>query len=407
VALALYGLYADQRGRASHPTLVEGGRLVGALTTGVAVFAVVGSSRGHTVPLAELALLWACTVAVVFFGRYAYRRALVRRFGGEPTLIVGAGVVGQALALKLLADPKNALRVAGFVDPSPRPLAHPRLEAVPVYESLESFGAALDATGATRVVFAFSSADTADTLAIVRECDRRGVDVDVVPRFFELYAHRPRLDSVGGIPLLGPRSTRGSRLDEAVKRVLDAVVSAFLLVLLLPIMTTIALAIRVETPGSPVFRQRRVGRYGRIFSMVKFRTMTVASGAEADEAERTPEIPVKRPDDARVTRVGALLRVTSLDELPQLWNVLRGDMSLVGPRPLPLYEHFAGERVDGQRLEVAPGMTGLWQVLGRSDIAFAERMVLDDLYARNRSLGWDLRLILETVRAVFRRRGAY
>jgi lipopolysaccharide/colanic/teichoic acid biosynthesis glycosyltransferase len=197
----------------------------------------------------------------------------------------------------------------------------------------------------------------------------------------------------------GPASARGDRL----RRTADVAIASVGLVVAAPVLTAIALAVRVEDGGPAVYRQRRAGGGCRPFSMLKFRTMHVQAdrgGAPAWPGEKDPR-------DPRVTRIGRLLRRTSLDELPQLLNVLRGDMSIVGPRPLPLEEAPLVPEWASERWDVRPGMTGLWQVLGRSRIPWEERMDLDVAYVRNRSLGMDARLMVRTVGAVLSGRGAY
>lgn len=205
-----------------------------------------------------------------------------------------------------------------------------------------------------------------------------------------------------------PELMRQSRLYDVLKRVLDVSLVLVALPVVLPIAVAIMLAIWLDTPGPIVFEQRRTGRDGRRFTMYKFRTMV--QDAEEQKAELAhlnvldpPDF--KIPDDPRITRVGRFLRTTSVDELPQLWNVLLGDMSLVGPRPTS----FAVETYDlwhCQRLEVRPGVTGLWQLAGRGDTEFDERLRLDITYLRTRSLTKDLHILAATAAAVIRRTGA-
>lgn len=411
VSLAGYGVYSDPRARASAPTLVEFGRILGALTTAFWVYFVLTEALSDSVLSVEsLAVAWLLSIALVLAGRFAMRRVWLAARAPDRALVLGAGKVGQALALQLLDQRGSAVQIAGFLDPEPRDPIDPRLERLPVFRGLDELESALEATRATRVVIAFSRLDAAAVLEIVRECDRRGVDVDVVPRLYELFANRPRLDAVGGIPLLGLPPVERSAFELAAKRALDVAVAAVSLVLLAPLLLFIAALIRLDSPGPALYRHSRVGRHGGTFRMVKFRTMELGADEREEwlkSREQPGSWPVKHREDKRITRVGRFLRKTSVDELPQLWNVLRGDMSLVGPRPLPIYEHAVGDRVDGMRLEVRPGLTGLWQVLGRSDVEFDERMRLDYLYARNQSLAWDLHLIARTVAAIVRGKGAY
>jgi lipopolysaccharide/colanic/teichoic acid biosynthesis glycosyltransferase len=199
-----------------------------------------------------------------------------------------------------------------------------------------------------------------------------------------------------------------SRRYLIAKRILDIVVSFTALIVAAPILLACAVAIRVESPGPVMFSQKRTGRGGRRFPMWKFRTMV--ANAEELKAELAhlnilPPPDFKIPNDPRVTKVGKFLRATSLDELPQLFNVLRGDMSIVGPRPTS-FPASSYELWHTQRLDVAPGMTGLWQLEGRNATTFDERLRLDVQYIRHMSLGQDLRLMARTVGAVVRRDGA-
>ena len=214
------------------------------------------------------------------------------------------------------------------------------------------------------------------------------------------------------MPIVTLPPVRLGRSSRVLKRCFDAVVAPLLLLLLAPLLGAVALAIRLDSPGSVFYRQPRRGRAGSTFSIVKFRTMFVGAEQRRQEVLHLnnvdgPLFKVKKGVDPRVTRVGRFLRRTSLDELPQLWNVLRGDMSLVGPRPFVLYE---ADRISGwaqHRLDMTPGITGLWQVLGRNDIPFEEMVKLDYVYVTNWSLWWDMKILCQTIPAVLAKRGAY
>jgi exopolysaccharide biosynthesis polyprenyl glycosylphosphotransferase len=235
------------------------------------------------------------------------------------------------------------------------------------------------------------------------------VDLAVAPSLFEVVTRRMTIETVGNVPLLHVDQIRLRRGKAALKRTLDLVAASVLGVLTLPIWLAAALAVRTSSPGSVLFRQQRVGRDGREFTMLKFRTMV------ADAEERLAEIAhlneadghfFKISEDPRVTPVGRHLRRWSIDELPQLWNVLRGDMSMVGPRP-PLLDEVAGyDPWHVRRLRVRPGLTGMWQTSGRSDVSFDEAVRMDLFYIENWSVGLDLFLLGKTVGAVLAGRGA-
>jgi exopolysaccharide biosynthesis polyprenyl glycosylphosphotransferase len=216
------------------------------------------------------------------------------------------------------------------------------------------------------------------------------------------------VDDVEGLTLLGINLPVLSRSSRMLKRTMDLIGSALALSICAPLLGLIALAIKLDSPGPVLFRQERVGRGGRPFKLNKFRTMVV------DAEQRTAELWSQSRDphwlhlehDPRITRVGRLLRQTSLDELPQLWNVLRGQMSLVGPRPLIASEDRRLQGWARNRLDITPGLTGLWQVLGRTSIPFEEMIKLDYIYVTNWSLWGDIRLLLRTLPVVLGRRGA-
>jgi exopolysaccharide biosynthesis polyprenyl glycosylphosphotransferase len=234
------------------------------------------------------------------------------------------------------------------------------------------------------------------------------VKVSVLPRYVDALGPSVEVDDIEGTTVLDLNPLVLSRSSRFFKRVTDVVGAAIALILISPIMAIIALAIRIDSPGPILFRQERIGRRGRRFALLKFRTMVVDAENRVSELLESSQDPhwLKLEHDPRVTRVGRFLRLMSLDELPQFWNVLRGQMSLVGPRPLIGSEDA---RVTGwarTRLDLAPGITGLWQVLGRTNIPFQEMVTLDTLYVTNWSLWLDIKLILRTFRIVLNRQGA-
>jgi exopolysaccharide biosynthesis polyprenyl glycosylphosphotransferase len=230
------------------------------------------------------------------------------------------------------------------------------------------------------------------------------VAVDVVPRLFEFLDGVRALDQVGGLPLLSIGTPHLTRSSQVAKRTLDVIVSTLLLVFLAPMIAAIALAIKLESPGPVFFRQSRPGRGQKSFDMLKFRSMYTDTSVRVND----DGVMVKVREDPRTTRVGRFLRRFSLDELPQLLNVVRGEMSLVGPRPLVLEESVAlGDGWHGRRFDLRPGLTGPWQIQGRSDTPFQERIRLDYQYVAGWSLARDIEILLATVPAVLAGRGAY
>jgi lipopolysaccharide/colanic/teichoic acid biosynthesis glycosyltransferase len=234
-----------------------------------------------------------------------------------------------------------------------------------------------------------------------------GVKVSIVPSVFEVVGSAVEFDELGGMTALGVRRPGLSHSSAVIKRATDIIGSALGLLVLVPFGLLVALAIRIDTPGPVFFRQPRIGRSGRVFQMIKFRSMVATAEEQRANLESLNESAgiFKLSNDPRVTRVGRLLRQTSLDELPQLINVLLGEMSLVGPRPLLPEEDRQVEGPHRTRLHLSPGMTGPWQVLGPLRPPLGEMVKLDYLYAANWSLWSDIKFILRTVPHVFGRRG--
>ena len=282
---------------------------------------------------------------------------------------------------------------------------------------LEAAGEAQDAAAALahvaaerevhRVVIAPRSIDHGEILDLIRAAKALGLKVSVLPRMLEVVGSSVEFDDVDGLGVLGVRRFGLTRSSWLVKRAMDLGGSLAALLFLAPLLALIALAIKLTSRGPVFFRQRRVGRDGRIFQMFKFRTMVEDAEARKARLEALNEADglFKIADDPRVTRVGRFLRRTSLDELPQLVNVLSGEMSLVGPRPLVPEDD---QRVEGwyrRRLQLTPGMTGRWQVLGSARIPLQEMVKLDYLYIANWSLWGDVKILLRTLPFVFRQRG--
>jgi lipopolysaccharide/colanic/teichoic acid biosynthesis glycosyltransferase len=236
-------------------------------------------------------------------------------------------------------------------------------------------------------------------LEVIRVAKLEGVRVTVLPRLFEVVGSSVEFDQVDGLTMLGVRRFGLTRSSRLVKRAFDLAGSTLLLAAAAPVTAVIAVAIRLDTPGPVLFKQLRVGRDGRYFHMLKFRSMVAdADGRKAELLHlNETEGMFKISADPRITRVGRLLRRSSLDELPQLLNVWRGEMSLVGPRPLVLDEDAQVVGLDRARLHLTPGMTGPWQVLGATRVPMREMVVIDYLYAANWSLWSDLKILLRTI----------
>ena len=327
----------------------------------------------------------------------------------QRAVIVGSGVVAGRLVEKMRTHQQYGIVPIGLVDDAPHAIGTPDL---PRLGDLSHLQYVVRSHGVDRVVIAFSQAGHEELLHCIRVCRDEGVAVDIVPRLFEFLDGVRALDQVGGLPLLSIGTPHLARSSKIAKRALDVVLSAFLTLLLLPLIALIAAAIKIESRGPVFFRQPRVGRGHRTFGMFKFRSMY--NDAEDRKLqylalnEAGDGVMFKIRNDPRVTKVGRILRRLSLDELPQLFNVLTGDMSLVGPRPLIPAET---EALDGawqaRRLDLRPGMTGPWQIQGRSETPFQEMIRLDYQYVAGWSLARDVEILLATLPAVLAGRGAY
>jgi exopolysaccharide biosynthesis polyprenyl glycosylphosphotransferase len=416
VIAKLYGLYDRDEDRADHTTVDDILGVFHVVTVGAWLLLAGTWVTGFANPdLAKLTTFWAFAIVLLTAFR-ALARFLCRRTVTylQNAIIVGSDGVGQLAARKILRHPEYGINVVGFVDDRPQELAddlrHVALLGPP--GRLIEFVQAFDVD---RVIFAFAAHSHEETVDFARSLKTLGVQVDIVPRVFELMSSNVAIHTVEGLPLLNLPPLRLAPSSRLLKRALDLTISVLGLVLLAPAFLVIALLIKRDSPGPVFFRQVRMGAGDRAFRIYKFRTM--APDADSHRAELahmnlhaengSHPCMFKAKDDPRVTRVGRLLRRYSLDELPQLINVVRGEMSLVGPRPLPLEEDINVGDWARRRLDLRPGITGLWQVLGRSDIPFEEMVKLDYLYVTGWSLRYDLRLLAQTLPVVFRMRGAY
>ena len=414
--LKLEGLYDRDEEHTDHSTVDDIVGVFRSVTIGVWVFALIDVLSSAVQPgVARLGVFWLLAVALIPILR-AVARVLCRHLPGytQNALIVGAGNVGQQLALKLLKPPgvrDQTRRVRRRSPHGARRRARPAV-ATPARRSLR-LRECVQENGVERVIIAFSNDSHESVLANIRAIRDLDVQIDIVPRFFEVFGAGAELHTLEGIPLVGLRPTRLSRSSRFLKRAFDLAASIVGLLVLLPLFAAVATGIKLESRGPVFFRQVRRGANGSTFRIYKFRTMVAEAEDRKSEVShlnmhrsRDPRM-TKIPDDPRVTRLGRVLRRCSIDELPQLINVLKGEMSLVGPRPLILEEDAFVQEWARKRLDLKPGITGLWQVLGRSDIPFDEMTKLDYVYVTNWSLREDIRLILLTIPSLFRVRRAF
>lgn len=411
-ALWAFGLYREPGRSIGGMNLAEALNGLTALTSASWVLLVVLLlAQGGAAPVATLVVFWVLAIILVPASRWLSRVTVWSDAAfRERVVIVGAGEVGHSLAAKIAKHPEYRIELVGFLDDG-----EPRRNGddgppVPVIGTLGDLDRIVAQESVDRVIVAFSRARHNDFLRIVRACADFGVKVNIVPRLFEVVSSRALVDDVEGIPLLDVGHVELSRFNMAIKRGFDLMVGGVIFVLVLPVLGVLALLVKLDSPGPVFFRQDRMGRGGKVFRIYKFRSMHVDAEklrlALADQNDYSGPM-FKMKDDPRVTRIGHWLRRWSLDELPQIINVMTGDMSLVGPRPLWVKEARQCRGWTQKRLDITPGITGLWQVLGRTDIPFDEMVKLDYMYVTSWSLSWDIKLLLQTLPAVLEKRGAY
>ncbi|HET6831244.1 MAG TPA: exopolysaccharide biosynthesis polyprenyl glycosylphosphotransferase [Solirubrobacterales bacterium] len=347
--------------------------------------------------------VWAASILLIPILRSGVRRHLrTADWYRQTVLLVGTPVGVNRVQKRIERQPDwcfdviETIQVGGRFDPEAR--------ADTIAERARGLGVG-------RVIVADAPVDMVERTGLIRDLLEVGVHVDLVSSEADVFRPTAFIDHLEGLPTLAFAPVRLSPAANRIKRAIDVVLAAILLVLLAPLLAYIALRIKLDSPGPVLFRQDRRGLGGTHFKLFKFRTMTVDAEERLDEVSELKLHPdsatFKAIEDPRVTRYGASLRRRSFDELPQLWNVLTGDMSLVGPRPLPLDEATHVPPRYRARENVRPGLTGPWQVLGRSDIPFEDMVKLDYMYVSTWSPRGDLKLLLRTIGVVFAARGAY
>jgi len=411
-ALWAFGLYREPGRSIGGMNLSESLSGLTALTSASWLMLIVKIFvAGEGAPVETLIVFWMLAVVFVPAARWLSRVTVWSRAPfQERVLIIGAGEVGHTLAAKIGKHAEYRMKVVGFLDdgePRRNGNGGPHLPVIGVFDDLDRVVAEQQID---RVIVAFSRARHNDFLRVVRACADFGVKVNIVPRLFEVVSSRALVDDVEGIPLLDVAHVELRRFNMAVKRVFDLIVGGVIFLLVLPVLGLTALVIKLDSRGPVFYRQERMGRGGKPFFIYKFRSMYDGADKLRDDlAEQNdydgPMFKIKR--DPRVTRIGGWLRRWSVDELPQIINVMKGEMSLVGPRPLWVEEAKQCRGWTQKRLDITPGITGLWQVLGRSDIPFDEMVKLDYMYVSSWSLSWDVKLLMQTVPAVLAKRGAY
>lgn len=398
------------------------------------------TDRGLSVPqeLARLlwALLYASTLigAVIFFAKYKFfsrqvfcinlillflllggfritkrlilRHLIAKGFHNINILIVGAGRIGTLILEEIKKSPWWGFKVVGFLDDSQTG----EVEGVPVVGVIDDFVIATKKCLVDEVIITLPLYEQT-TAKLIKHAQKTGVGAKVIPFDFEDPPSTLNTVYVGPIPLLTYKERIYHPAEFIIKRLLDCIVSVLLLIVLLPLFIVLAILIRLDSPGPIFYIQPRIGRKGKLFNFYKFRSMVYnADGLKEtllDGNEIKGGVLFKIKNDPRITRAGRFLRRFSLDELPQLLNVLKGDMSLVGPRPPLAREVEEYAPLHMERLSVRPGMTGLSQIRGRSELSFQKYVKWDRWYVNNWSFGLDIRILLWTIPVVLKGKGAY
>ena len=407
---ALEGVYHQRRGRS---WLDE----VYAVFSGTAIGIVIMMAVTYAIQFyySRFIFLMVGAVVVVLLSlergllRLAQAELRKQGLGIRRVVIVGAGEVGRSVMRSIVAQPGLGYRVVGFVDDNPDK-GRTDIGHFKALGGLENLPRIVSQEAVDEVVVTLPWMYHRKILSIVHQCERHEVRARIVPDLFQLSLSQVDVEDLGGIPLLSLSEPRMGGWLWWVKRALDFASALISLVAASPLMLVIALAIKLDSPGPVIFSQTRIGKGGRPFTCYKFRTMRVGAEREKEKLTRLNEAQgalFKIKNDPRMTRMGRLLRRFSLDELAQLYNILKGDMSLVGPRP-PLPEEVS-EYMEWhkRRLETWPGLTGLSQVSGRSNLTFDEICLLDIYYVENWSPALDTKIVLQTIPKVILGDGAY
>lgn len=400
--------------------IIMGGAREGSLvltSSSIVLFLILASEfliPGWYLARGWLLVAWVGVVTLTLAGRFFTRRCVrrLRRYGLflSPALIVGANSEGWLLADQFTQQEYSGLRIIGFVDDAVSP-------ATPVYQQLKTLGT-LDAIDQLiefyrieELILASSAISQPQLMSLFQKFGvSNRINLRMSSGLYQIIATGFELAEFANVPLIGIKRIRLTGLNSAMKLMVDYSLAILAILLLSPVLMLIAVLVRLDSPGSIIFRRRVMGVNGRQFNAYKFRTMV----EDADRLlEQQPDLKRefqknhKLKEDPRITRVGQFLRRTSLDELPQLFNVLRGEMSLVGPRMISPEEMAKYQQAGINLLTVKPGITGLWQVNGRSNVSYEERVQMDMYYIRNWSIFLDIHLLLRTIPAILSQQGAY
>ncbi|MCA1682450.1 MAG: sugar transferase [Actinobacteria bacterium] len=403
-----YSLYSPGMRRVGHSTVDDlPGLFHVFLLGGVGMWLYFKITPPGALAPGRLGLFIAVVFSADFTLRSFTRRLSLLAFGSERVVVVGSGPMAQVLVRQVLRQSAHGLHLVGSITRTENaewPLPITTLGALQEIDSVD----VLLEHRVERVIVSGEGISEEALLGLVGDCRRMGIMVSALPSLAAMIGPAATIDQLEGITMIGLTVPTLARSSQALKRAMDIGGALVLLIVTAPVSLAAAIAIKLDSPGPIMFRQQRIGRGGAPFPLTKFRTMVV--DAEARRAELLQQSRqaswLDLEHDPRITRVGRFLRLTSIDELPELWDVLRGHMSLVGPRPLIEQEDRNVSGWARDRLDLTPGLTGMWQVLGRTSIPFEQMVMIDYVYVANWSLWMDVKLMLRTLPAVLRRDGA-
>lgn len=385
------------------------GTATGIIITIVIIFVYRGAFYSRLIflyaGLLSIGLLGLSRLLKVAVLRHLRRRGI----GIRRVIIVGAGEVGRTVMRAVVANPESGLEIVGFLDDHPAK-GETDIGRFKALGSIDNLANILETEKINEVIITLPWQYHRKIMSIMAHCERRSIRTRIVPDLYQMRISRMQIEEIAGVPMIGIKESGLGGLNHLVKRSIDVAVAALGLILSSPIMLLMAAMIKMESPGPVLFKQERVGKNGQIFTIYKFRSM-VENAEEQKEALKAlneadgPLFKIK--NDPRMTRLGRLMRRLSVDELPQLYNVLVGDMSLIGPRPPLPSEVENYQEWHKRRLEIAPGLTGLSQVSGRSELTFDEAVLLDIYYIENWSPALDTKILLQTIPKVIFGEGAY
>ncbi len=403
-----FGLYSQVKKRAE---VDEAAAVFGALTVGMLFFEFMTLFYRDLI-FKRMTIFYAWAISFFLIAGFRLTSIIVMKnffkkgLWAARVLIIGTGDNAKMLFHRIMKHPEYGMRVAGLISTDGEPDA----AQGPVLGTSADLKEIMKKHRINKVIFAIPEAPTAQLMGLIEMCETEQVEFMFVPRVLDIIESRISTEDIMGIPLVSVKEIQLHGLNAALKRAFDVLSSSLLLLLLLPLFAAVALLIKMTSRGPVLYVQRRVGYRGRQFDMYKFRSMVAGADKKLDELKEMNEAdgPIfKIKNDPRITMVGRLIRKWSIDELPQLINVLKGDMSIVGPRPpLPSETALYGPW-HRKRLNVAPGITGLWQVSGRSDLSFDDMVKLDLFYIESWSLWLDIKIIIKTLPVVVIARGAY